>query len=81
MTEPTLALDLAAVRRILTAALPADPKWAGWVEGRIEEIAALTPSEGVVLTPEEAAYAARWLPTKNSQRARDLAARLERAAS
>lgn len=50
------ALDLAVVRRILTDALPADPKWAGWVDGRIEEIAAHTPSAGVVLTAEERAH-------------------------
>lgn len=49
----TAALDLAVVRRVLTAALPADLKWAVWVEGRIEEIAAATPREGMFLTPAE----------------------------
>jgi len=52
------ALDLATVRRILTARAPADPKWVEWVDGCIEEIAKATPSAGVTLTAEDLMSAA-----------------------
>lgn len=38
------------IRRILTDALPVDPKWAGWVEGVLDRIAA--GADGVTLGRE-----------------------------